>query len=204
MADFYLASASPRRRDLLRQVGARFETLLLRVAAPRGPDVPEVPAHGEEGAQYVLRVATGKAEAGRRAALARGLLHRPVLGADTEVILDGEVLGKPRDLAHAAQMLRRLAGREHEVLTAIAIAPAGPGAAASRLSVSRVWIRALSDEEIARYCAGREPLGKAGAYALQGRGAAFVERVEGSCSGIVGLPLSQTVELLAGAGILLP
>jgi len=204
MADFYLASASPRRRDLLRQVGARFETLLLRVAAPRGPDVPEVPAQGEAGAQYVLRVATGKAEAGRHAALARGLLHRPVLGADTEVVLEGEVLGKPRDLAHAAQMLRRLAGREHEVLTAVAIAPDGPGAAANCLSVSRVWIRALSDEEIARYCAGGEPLGKAGAYALQGRGAAFVERVEGSCSGIVGLPLSQTVELLAGAGILLP
>lgn len=214
MSDFYLASGSPRRRDLLQQIGARFHTLRLRESAPRGPDVPELRDPAESPAAYVERVAIAKARFGCAAVASRGLPLRPVLSADTEVILDGEVLGKPRDAADAARMLARLAGREHEVRTVVALAmiPSilDPGADAGELrvetahSVSRVRLRALDADEIARYCACGEPLGKAGAYALQGRAGAFIEHLEGSSSGVVGLPLFETSLLLARAGIVVP
>jgi septum formation protein len=212
MADFYLASGSPRRRELLRQVGARFETLLLREAKPRGPDVPEIPQPGEAGPDYVLRVAVAKARMGQRMAHRRALPPRPVLAADTEVFLDGEILGKPHGTQDAAAMLRRLCGREHEVLTIVALARVADAAqagedgaeVATAPSLTRVRMRPLSEDEIRRYCATGEPLGKAGAYALQGIGGAFIEHIEGSSSGVVGLPLAQATRLLAQAGIEVP
>jgi septum formation protein len=203
MADFYLASHSARRRELLRQVGARFETLLLRSAAPRIADVDERTRPDEAPEDYVLRVAREKAEAGVRVLAGRSLLARPVLGADTTVVVDGLLLGKPHDAAQAADFLARLAGRSHEVRTAVVLAiPAGrKHTVASAVSTTRVTLRALGAEEIARYAASGEPLDKAGGYALQGRAAIFVERIEGSYSGVVGLPLAETATLLAGAGI---
>jgi len=205
MADFYLASASARRRELLRQVGARFETLLLRTAAPRIVDVDETVRPGEAPADYVLRVARQKAEAGCSAVTARTLVPRPVLGADTTVVVEGEILGKPRDAQQAAAFLQRLSGRTHEVRTAVVLAvPARRGAdLRSALSTTLVTLRALEPGEIQRYCATNEPYDKAGGYALQGRAALFVERIEGSYSGVVGLPLAETAALLAGAGIVL-
>jgi len=129
----------------------------------------------------------------------RLLAPRPVLGADTEVVLDGEVFGKPRDAVHAAAMLTRLSGRTHEVLTGVALRSGEDVAFA--LSVSRVTLRKLTAAEIERYVGSGEPLDKAGAYAIQGRAAAFVVHLEGSYSGVMGLPLYETAELLAKAGI---
>jgi septum formation protein len=129
----------------------------------------------------------------------RALPARPVLGADTEVVLDGELFGKPRDAAHAESMLARLAGRRHDVLTGVALKSADD--VEFVLSVSHVTFRPLSREEIARYVATGEALDKAGAYAIQGRAAAWVSRLEGSYSGVMGLPLFETAGLLASAGI---
>jgi septum formation protein len=209
MIDFYLASGSPRRSDLLRQVGARFEVLRMREAPPRGPDVLEVPHRGETGAEYVRRVAFAKAAAGRRFVRARALAPLPVLAADTEVVQDDEIFGKPRHRDDAERMLRRLCGREHEVVTVVALArPAAPDRpdphVDAEMSITRVRLRELSDEEIARYCDSGEPMGKAGGYALQGLAGAFVEHIEGSCSGVVGLALAPAARLLALAGIRVP
>ncbi|HXW64035.1 MAG TPA: nucleoside triphosphate pyrophosphatase [Burkholderiaceae bacterium] len=203
MADFYLASHSARRRELLRQVGARFETLLLRVTPPRGPDIREQPQLGESPTDFVVRVAREKAEQGVQALVSRSLISRPVLSADTVVTIDGDILGKPQDADQAAQFLQRLSGRTHEVLTAIALAV--PSARThniwTSLSTSRVTLRALDAGEIARYCASGEPFGKAGGYAIQGHAALFIDRIEGSYSGIVGLPLAETAALLGRAGV---
>ncbi len=203
MADFYLASHSARRRELLRQVGARFETLLLRVTPPRGPDIREQPQPGEAPTDFVVRVAREKAEQGLQALVSRSLLSRPVLSADTVVIVDGDILGKPQDADQAANFLQRLSGRTHEVLTAVALAV--PGGRTNNLwtslSTSKVTLRALDAGEIARYCASGEPFGKAGGYAIQGRAAIFIDRIEGSYSGIVGLPLSETAALLSRAAV---
>lgn len=206
MSDFYLASHSPRRIELLRQVGARFETLLLRTSHPRGPDVNEQLRAGESPVEYVTRVANEKAEQGVQAVHARSLLRKPVLGADTIVVVDDVILGKPHDAAEAACFLRRLSGRSHEVLTAVALAQPSSGAPQpwSRLSRSTVTLRAMQDDEIERYVASGEPFDKAGGYGLQGRAAVFVERLEGSYSGVVGLPLAETAFLLARAGVRLP
>ncbi len=203
MTDIYLASRSPRRRELLHQIGVRFETLVLRSAPTRGIDVDELQRTLESAQAYVERVAWEKATCGRRALEARSQIFRPVLAADTIVVLDGEVLGKPDNAAQAARFLRRLAGRTHEVRTAVALAaaPAANVAPLGATSVSYVTMRAISDEEIERYCASNEPLDKAGAYAIQGRAAIFVEKLEGSYSGVVGLPLAETAALLARAGI---
>jgi septum formation protein len=191
----YLASRSPRRRELLKQIGISFELLLLRQDPRRGVDVDEAPHAGEAPADYVLRVACTKAEEAARRVPQRGLLTQyPVLAADTSVVLDGAIIGKPRDAAEACGMLTALSGRAHEVITAVAIAMRGRVEHA--LSCSTVEFRDVTAEEIRRYVAGGEPFDKAGAYAIQGRAAAFVRRIDGSYSGIMGLPLTETAGLL--------
>ena len=187
----YLASASPRRQELLRQIGLAFE------AVPSG--IHEAPRPGETPEQYVLRAATDKARTVAHRVAESGRPERPVLGADTEVVLAGEVLCKPRDLPHARAMLRRLADRSHEVLTAIVLLHAGREYSA--LSASRVTFGPLDDAEIARYWETGEPADKAGGYAVQGRAAAFIRHIEGSYSGIMGLPLHELAQLLWQAGI---
>jgi septum formation protein len=195
----YLASRSPRRRELLKQIGIRFDPLLLRLASPRGPDIDEVRHGNESAADYVERTAREKARFGLEALSMRSMLFRPVLAADTVVIVDGAVLGKPADRTEAAAFMRRLAGRSHEVRTAVALAMQGPVLAAT--SVSQVHFRALNDAEIQRYCESSEPYDKAGGYAIQGMAAVFIERIEGSYSGVMGLPLFETAQLLTQAGI---
>lgn len=198
----YLASRSPRRRELLRQIGVTFEIVPLR-EAPRYPaDVDETPRSGETADAYVLRVAREKAQAAAGITSARRLAARPVLAADTTVVRDDAILGKPANAAAAASMLESLAGRAHRVLTAVAVI-SGDGIE-TRVSESRVWFRALTPEEIRRYVASGEPTDKAGAYAVQGRAAAFITRIEGSYSGIMGLPLAETAELLRSHGISVP
>lgn len=206
MADIYLASRSSRRRELLNQIGVRFETLLLRSEPRRPPDVDEVQHPGESADAYVERVAREKALCGRRVLQARTQVFRPVLAADTIVVVDGEVLGKPENRAQAAQFLDRLSGRTHQVRTAVALMPsATPGAEPlMATSVSDVTMRSISPEEIERYCASNEPMDKAGGYAIQGKAAIFVQRLEGSYSGVVGLPLAETALLLVRAGVRLP
>jgi nucleoside triphosphate pyrophosphatase len=195
----YLASRSPRRRELLKQLGVKFDPLLLRLAAPRGPDVDESQHPGESPADYVERTAREKASFGVQVLGLRSMLSRPVLAADTVVIVDGDVLGKPTDRAQAAEFLRRLSGRTHEVRTAVALAMEGPLLADT--SISTVSFRALTDDEIQRYCATPEPYDKAGGYGIQGLAALFVERIEGSYTGVMGLPLFETGRMLQKAGI---
>jgi septum formation protein len=195
----YLASRSPRRRELLRQLGVPFEELHLRESGARAPDVVEQAEDGEPPAHYVERIARTKASVGWKRMEQRRLAVRPVLGADTEVVLDGEIFGKPRDAEHACAMLAQLSGRTHEVLTGVALRAGDEIAFA--MSLSRVSFRRLRDDEIGRYVATGEALDKAGAYAVQGRAAAFIARLEGSYSGVMGLPLYEAAALLAKAGI---
>lgn len=185
----YLASQSPRRRHLLGQLGVEFRLLDLDVDEVRGP--------AEAAGEYVRRVAREKAGAGLLEVVA--VPNAVVLGADTEVVLDGEVFGKPRDEAHAADMLRRLSGRGHEVITAVSLVSAGREAQA--VSHSQVRVAAMSDADIARYLASGEWEGKAGAYAIQGRYEAHIEHLSGSYSGVMGLPLHDTAKLLREFGI---
>jgi len=195
----YLASRSPRRRDLLKQIGVPFELLLLREDLRRGADVDETPLAEESPGVYVLRVASAKAAMAVRQIAYRGLPQKPVLSADTTVVFDGQIVGKPVDAEDAARILRTLSGREHQVLTAVAVALREQIEA--QISVSSVLFRELSDAEIRSYVATGEPLDKAGAYAIQGRGGVLVTRMTGSYSGIMGLPLAETVELLQKFGI---
>ncbi|MGQ0750555.1 MAG: Maf family protein [Betaproteobacteria bacterium] len=190
----YLASRSPRRRELLRQIGVSFELLLVREDPRRGRDVNESVLDGEAAADYVARIARAKAEVAAQQVLQRGLRPYPTLGADTSVVLDGTIVGKPDNAQHAAQILRALSGCEHEVMTAVAIALRDRVETA--LSISTVEFRELSDDEIYGYVRFGEPYGKAGAYAIQGRAAIFVRRIAGSYSGIMGLPLAETAALL--------
>ena len=199
MADLYLASRSPRRRALLAGLGFRFEALDVEVDEGQAPDEPP--------ARYVERMAREKALAGL-GAVERGCSGRDgrapvVVGADTIVVVDREVLGKPRDSADVLAQLRRLSGRDHLVLSAVAVASgsAPPIVPEVRLSRNRVWFRRLSETECRSYRETGEPADKAGSYALQGLAAAFVTRLEGSWSGVVGLPLHETVELLRRAGV---
>ncbi|MEG1832583.1 MAG: Maf family protein [Burkholderiaceae bacterium] len=201
MKPIYLASRSPRRRELLKQIGVRFETLLVRLAPPRGADVDEVQFEGETANDYVVRTAREKAEFGAQALRMRGMLARPVLSADTVVILDGEVLGKPADAQDAATTLRRLSGRSHEVRTAVAIAMAPGAPLLEALSISTVRFRTIAEDEIRHYVGTGEPYDKAGAYGIQGHAGIFIERIEGSYTGIMGLPVFETAELLGRAGI---
>lgn len=183
----YLASASPRRSELLRQIGVRFT---VRPAA-----IPEHGLPGETPENYVLRLAAAKAEA-VWAAVSGAV---PVLGADTAVVLDGEILGKPENAAEAAQMLERLSGRAHGVLTAVAVRHGG--GLETRLSESEVRFRATTAAERLAYCATGEPFDKAGGYGIQGHAAVFIEELKGSYSGVAGLPLFETATLLGRCGI---
>jgi len=192
---FYLASASPRRRELLAQAGYKPETL--RLAAERAVD--ETPLPGEPPLVYVKRLAHAKALAGVAELAASGRDAAPVLGADTTVALTGEIFGKPADADEAFAMLARLSGREHQVLTAVALAEGSR--VDLRISVSRVRFARLTDGQIRAYAATGEPMDKAGAYGIQGRAACFVEHLEGSYSGVMGLPLFETADLLAQSGI---
>ncbi|MDQ3188354.1 MAG: Maf family nucleotide pyrophosphatase [Pseudomonadota bacterium] len=195
----YLASRSPRRRDLLKQIGVKFDSLLLRLANPRGPDVDENQRPDESCVDYVERTAREKASFGLDVLRMRSMLYRPVLSADTIVIVDDEVLGKPSDVEQARTFMRKLSGRTHEVRTVVALAM--EGSLTTAMSVSTVSLRALTDPEIERYCATAEPYDKAGGYAVQGLAAVFIERIEGSYSGVMGLPLFETARLLALAGL---
>ena len=190
----YLASQSPRRRELLKQIGITFEMLLLRADLRRNIAVDEIPIADEQPENYVRRVSQAKAEAGYTALRFRNLPSFPVLAADTTVALDGKIFGKPDSPAQAAVMLRQLSGREHQVLSAVAIALDEHVEVA--LSVSTVRFVTLSEERIRRYLHTREHTDKAGGYAIQGQAGAFVEHLSGSYSGVMGLPLFETVQLL--------
>ena len=195
----YLASRSPRRRELLKQLGVRFDPLLLRLSGPRGADVDETQHPGEPAADYVERTAREKAAFGLRVLGMRSMLPRPVLAADTVVIVDGDVLGKPVDRTEAEAFLLRLSGRTHEVRTSVALAIEGPVLQAT--SISTVTFRTVTAEEAQRYSATTEPYDKAGGYGIQGLAALFIERIEGSYTGVMGLPLFETGRLLAHAGV---
>jgi len=183
-----LASASPRRRALLQGLGVAFEAV--------APGVDESVRAGESPRDYVLRVAVEKAAQGAR--LRPGAL---VLAADTSVVLEDRILGKPSGEAEAREMVRALSGRRHSVLTGVALDGA---ARASAVVETAVWFRPLAEAEIAWYASTGEPLDKAGAYAIQGAGGVLVQRIEGSASNVVGLPLAETAELLRQAGFKLP
>jgi septum formation protein len=190
----YLASRSPRRRELLSQIGVRFHLLLFRERVGEHPEVDETVLAGEAPAAYVERMARAKAEAGWRRMLQRNLPPAPVLAADTTVALKERILGKPRDRAEAAEMLAALSGERHEVLTAVAAKNYEHTEFA--LSTSEVLLKKMSTDEIAQYVASGEGDDKAGAYAIQGRGARFVVELRGSYSGVMGLPLYETGQLL--------
>ncbi|MBG6219172.1 MULTISPECIES: nucleoside triphosphate pyrophosphatase [unclassified Janthinobacterium] len=198
----YLASKSPRRRELLRQIGIDFELLLLRSDGPRGADVTEEVLAGESALDYVARVSNEKAAFAWNLVHRRHLPPRPVLAADTTVTIDGVILGKPADRVEAVAMLQQLSGRTHQVLTSIAVHY--QHFAEQRTQVSHVRFGVLSPAAIAAYCATPEPYDKAGGYGIQGSAALFVEHIEGSHSGIMGLPLYETAQLLKLAGLPLP
>jgi septum formation protein len=195
----YLASKSPRRRELLRQIGIEFELLMLREEAGRSGAVSEVPHDGEAPETYVKRIAREKAQAGWSAVLTRRLPVRPVLAADTTVTINGKILGKPANATEAMDMLRSLSGRTHEVLTAVAVILNDDMHEA--LSCSEVRFGELSEQALRAYCTSSEPYDKAGSYGVQGQAAQFIERISGSYSGIMGLPLYETAQLLQLAGI---
>jgi septum formation protein len=193
----YLASQSPRRRELLDQLGVPHDLLALR-ASPGRIDVPEIPHPGESAADFALRMAIAKAAAGWYAVVARRLLRQPVLGADTDVECDGVIFGKPAHRADAAAMLARLSGRVHRVHSAVAVQ--FDDRVECVLTTSEVEFARLSLALIERYLDTGEYHGKAGAYGIQGRAARFVTRIDGSYTGIVGLPLAQTADLLTHFG----
>lgn len=192
----YLASQSPRRGQLLAQIGVRCELLL--PGADEDAEALEAEQAGESPADYVQRVTWAKLHAARQRRSRRGLEPAPVLCADTTVALGNQVLGKPASPEHASHTLRRLAGRTHRVLTAVALAWGSREALA--LSISKVRFASLSDAQIQRYVDTGEPFGKAGAYAIQSAAAGWVSHIEGSYSGIMGLPLFETSQLLQQAG----
>ena len=182
-----LASSSPRRQELLREAGIPFQV--------EPAHVNEDQRAGEPPLIYACRLAAKKAQA-----VAERYPQRWVLGADTIVVIDGEVLGKPRDGRDASRMLRLLAGRAHEVTTAVSLVAPGQDAE-TRTCTTRVWFRALTDDEIQRYVAGGEPMDKAGAYAIQGGAARWADRIEGEYTNVVGLPLSVVTEMLRKNGL---
>jgi len=183
----YLASKSPRRRELLQQIGVSHEVI--------SADVVEVPRTKESPVDYVQRLAREKAEAGLAGVRLNQLAVKPVLGADTIVVINDEILEKPRDAEHGAFMLRKLAGADHQVMTAVAMIVEEK--CTVKLSITDVVFRSLSEDEIAAYWQTGEPCDKAGGYAIQGLGAVFVQQIRGSYTGVVGLPIEQTVALLA-------
>lgn len=196
----YLASQSPRRRQLLDQIGVRHSLLL--PGPEEDAEALEAARLGEAPEAYCRRVTLAKLEAARRRCLDRGLPPAPILCADTTVALGEAILGKPADDAEAARMLQRLSGRSHQVITAVAVveAPHAAFVPQLRVQVSRVSLRVLEGDEIVRYVASGESHGKAGAYAIQSQAAAWVQHLEGSHSGVMGLPLFETAELLRPLG----
>ncbi len=198
MFDFvYLASQSPRRAHLLDQLGVRHRLLL--ADGDEDAEALEAERHGELPAAYVERVTRAKLAAARRRLRARALPEAPILAADTTVALGTRILGKPANADHARAMLCRLSGRTHRVLSAVAVAAGRRTLFA--LNVSRVHFATVSAAEIEAYVASREPFGKAGGYAIQGRAAAWIDRIDGSYTGIMGLPLHDTAQLLRRAGV---
>jgi len=193
----YLASQSPRRRELLDRIGVRHELLL--ADADEDVEALEATRAGELPEAYVERVTRAKLRAASRRLRARGLVPAPILCADTTVAIGARILGKPLDGADAARMLALLSGRSHRVISAVAVAARGR----TRLvvSVSRVRFATIAPARIERYVAGGEPFGKAGAYAIQSGAAAWIEKIEGSYTGIMGLPLHETAALLEWAGV---
>ena len=190
----YLASQSPRRRELLKQIGIHYEVLLLRTDPRRKVHVDETPLVGEDPADYVRRICRDKALAGWETLELRSLPQFPVLSADTTVALDGRIIGKPDDNEHAAEILRMLSGSSHQVLTAVAMAFGER--LEMRLSTTSVTFDTLNEERIRRYLLTNEAHDKAGAYGIQGHAGAFVKHIDGSYTGVMGLPLYETVELL--------
>jgi len=195
----YLASRSPRRRELLKQIGVNFETLLLRETTRRAADVDETPLPSETPADYACRIAHIKAKTAWLRLTQRGLPLLPVLTADTVVTLDGRIFGKPENPVHAEEMLAALSGKTHQVLTAIAVA--APDKIQVRLSTTSVRFRNISEHEIRIYLADGETRDKAGAYAIQGMAAVFIAEISGSYSSVMGLPLFETAQLLEEFGI---
>lgn len=189
MAELFLASASPRRRELLAQIAVPCVTQIA--------SIDETPLPAEPAAVYVERLALEKARAGLRALGERA--DAVVLGADTAVVLDGRILGKPADFAESREMLLSLSGRSHQVMTAVALV--GAGRESSRVVTSEVSFRTLGEAEIEAYWASGEPCDKAGSYGIQGLAAVFVNHMQGSYSAVVGLPLCETAEMLGQFGI---
>lgn len=196
---FYLASRSPRRRELLTQMGIHFSSLLFRSGTRADSEVDETPLPGELPEDYVVRVARAKASYGRRLLSLRHLPAGLVLSADTTLAYEGEIIGKPTDTEDAEAILGRLSGQTHLVLTCVAMANAER--IEHVLSVSKVRFRPLSPAEIARYVASGEPMDKAGAYGIQGTAGMFVAHLDGSYTGVMGLPLCETAQLLKGFGL---
>lgn len=194
----YLASRSPRRRELLAQIGVQFDTLAFRGPAREDDDVDETAYPGESPLVYVERVARAKVLHGLRTVGLRRLMPQLVLAADTTLEVNGDIIGKPADSEDAFVILRRLSGRTHRVLTAVAVA--FENALESAISVSEVRFGHLDDADIRRYIATGEPMDKAGAYGIQGRAGMFVEHLSGSYSGVMGLPLHETAVLLKRFG----
>ena len=197
----YLASQSPRRSQLLEQLGVPHQLLVANTDGDLGEDAEAIEAvHGQEApAAYVQRVTALKLDAAVARHQRRGLPAAPILCSDTTVALGREILGKPQDEADAARMLKSLSGTTHRVLTAVAVAHGRKTVAA--LSVSRVRFDVLSPAMVRAYVASGEPMGKAGAYAVQGRAAAFIAHISGSYSGIMGLPMFETAQLLRQVGV---
>lgn len=186
MPRLVLASASPRRRELLTAAGFEFDV--------DAGDADETPAPGEPPSTYVLRIARLKAES-----VAARYPDRPVLGADTAVVVGNQMLGKPADAADASRMLAHISAQAHEVLTGVALAFRGQVYA--EVEHTTVWVAKLTPEEIAWYVASGEPMDKAGAYAIQGLASRFIPRIEGSYTNVVGLPVARVVQLLGRAGL---
>jgi septum formation protein len=194
----YLASRSSRRRELLKQIGVSFEVLLLREGPQRAADFDETPLASELPSDYVVRIAQAKAEAGWARLGQRRLMRFPVLSADTTVALDTHILRKPADREEAVALLRQLSGKTHQVHSAVAVK--FDNQVEVCLSTTDVRFRELGEQEIRQYVASGEPQDKAGAYAIQGRAAVFVCAISGSYSGVMGLPLYETSQLLAKFG----
>lgn len=195
----YLASKSPRRRELLRQIGVNFDILLLRDDAARGPDLTETVLQNEAPPDYVRRVTAEKAEAASTMMLMRRLPIRPVLSADTTVVLDGVIFGKPASRSQAHAMLTALSGNTHQVLTSIAVY--FNQLKLERTQISEVTFATLSEQQINHYCDSQEPYDKAGGYGIQGSAAQFISHIAGSYSGVMGLPLYETAQLLRQTGL---
>ena len=196
MSLIYLASQSPRRRQLLDQIGVQHELLL--PTAEEDAESLEAVRPGERPVDYVQRVTLAKLRAAQDRRVQRGLPERPILCADTTVEVDARILGKPQDAADALSMLRLLRGRAHQVHTAVAVATV-QGRLRSAISTSTVWVSAAPEAALKGYVESGEPFGKAGAYAIQSQFAAWVQRIDGSYSGIMGLPLFETAQLLSDA-----